>query len=121
MRNITREAVEAFSVWDYFKKQNMLINNEWDWAIRIIKMYLHWNLIAQLEVNPYTKDNLYIYDCGYKTQTTKERLNWLLEYFELWELRQKKWQWYYIEYKGNINNWTETQELFEWSKNFIIW
>jgi hypothetical protein len=39
---------------------------------------------------------LTINDCGRQTQTTKERLNWILSEFGLWSIIQKHWVWYLI-------------------------
>ena len=53
---------------------------------------LFGNLIALY--SPRAKE-LTIRDCGWQTQTTKERLNWILLEFGLWRIVQEKWIWYY--------------------------
>jgi hypothetical protein len=37
---------------------------------------------------------LTIRDCGRQTQTTKDRLNWVLSEFWLWSIIQRHWIWY---------------------------
>ena len=74
MRAITHEAANAF--WDgwYFKKSNTVVDlKPMPYGLYEIKMYLHKNNIA-------TKYNGYltINSCGWRTNTTKERLNGIL-------------------------------------------
>ena len=85
MRKITEESVNAFVNGKKFKKANMEIEVIWN----KISMYLHGNLIATLE-----GDHLYITDAGWKSNTTKERLNGILDYFGLPGITQKNYVWY---------------------------
>ena len=78
MRQITKEAVDAFLNGYYYKKSNM--------EVTCGEMYLHGNKIAWLDVN----GQLWISHCGYRTNTTKERLNGLPGV----EIRQRNYQWY---------------------------
>ena len=112
MRAITKNAVNSFWSQNNFSLNNTRVEIENDWAFRISKMFLHWNLIAEYRENAFSKNDLYISNCGWETTTTKERLNWILDYFNLWCLRQIKGQWYLI-------NW-DTKEEFNWEKMFII-
>lgn len=106
MRKITQEAVEAFTNWGDLNKQNTEVKTYSD---GIAKMWLHWNLIA--EFNHKTRE-LYVSDAGRQTNTTKERLNWILYHFELGLLKSIKWEWFLI-------NW-EAKEKFEGEKRFTI-
>jgi hypothetical protein len=64
MRRITFDAVNAFLNNERFKKSNTQVING--------SIYLHDNRIAWWE-----KGKVWISSCGYKTVTTKERLNGL--------------------------------------------
>lgn len=52
-------------------------------------MYLHGNQIAKKDANGVT-----LYDCGWNTPTTKERLNGILRRMGLPLIYQKKGVWY---------------------------
>jgi hypothetical protein len=41
------------------------------------------------------ENKLYIYHAGWRTNTTKERLNWILNYCNLWGIFQKNWNRYF--------------------------
>ena len=91
MRKITKLTTSAF-----FRGQNLSLSNtkvvsSEDYS----KLYLHDNLIAVLD----RKQNLLsLSDCGWQSNTTKERLNGLLE--ELGKgIYQKNWTWYVIDLK----------------------
>lgn len=99
MRKITQEAVSALYNFNNYRKSNteVLIR---DW---ISKLFLHWNLIAEWDLNI-----LKISDAWWQTNTTKERLNWLLEDYNLGVI-QKNYQWY-------------LKDLFTWDLiNFVEW
>ena len=87
MRHITKEAVDAFLNGYYYKKSNMEVTSG--------EMYLHGNKIAWLDAN----GQLWISHCGYRTNTTKERLNGLPGV----DIRQRNYQWYLNgeEWNGN--------------------
>ena len=63
MRQITKEAVDAFMDGRRYKKNNMEVLSNC--------MYLHNNKIAWFDNN----NQLWISNCGWKSNTTKERLN----------------------------------------------
>lgn len=63
MRQITKEAVDAFLNGNYYQKSNMVVTCG--------QMYLHWNKIAWFDKNK----ELWISNCGWQSNTTKERLN----------------------------------------------
>jgi hypothetical protein len=78
MRQITRKAVEALFAGTYYENSNTKVFDK--------AMYLHGHNIAWLDVN----GQLWISHCGYRTNTTKERLNGLPGV----EIRQRNYQWY---------------------------
>ena len=112
MRKITTESVKAFTEQVSYTKDNTKVRIENDWALTISRMYLYDNLIATYTVNAWTKSDLHITSAGWETVTTKERLNWILDAFNLWSIYQKKWVWYYTN-----NEWVGE---FNWGKTFII-
>ena len=78
MRTITRKAVEALLVGSSYKNSNTEVHDK--------AMYLHGNKIAWLDVNGL----LWVSNCGYQTNTTKERLNGLPSV----NIRQINFTWY---------------------------
>ena len=88
MSIITDQSSKAFREARRFKKSNSEIKIEPSWNVYF---RLFGNLIAMW--SPRAKE-LTIRDCGRQTQTTKERLNWILSEFGLWEITQEHWTWY---------------------------
>jgi hypothetical protein len=81
-RKITQEAVRKFLDGETFKKSNMAVTREGT----IYYLKLHGNKIAALE-----KDGkMWISSAGWRTNTTKERLNGLPGV----SVRQKNYEWY---------------------------
>lgn len=115
MRKITQEAITAFINKSNYSKDNTRVETLCQPHTVTTEMYLHNNLIARLNNN-----ELYITSAWRETNTTKERLNWILDAFELWYLKQIKGVWYLISCEWDINNYTEIQELFDSEKTFII-
>jgi hypothetical protein len=99
MKKITQESVENFSSNVNFHKSNTKILTDGN----ITSMYLFDNKIAYR-----IGKNLIIDNCGWKSNTTKERLNGLLENYKLPKIQQKKGKWF-------IDN-----EEFENTKQFIL-
>ena len=90
MRQITKEAVKSFFNNTNYSKSNTFVNNN--------KFYLHNNLIAEI------KDNkLILSNCGWFSNTTKERLNGILEYIGKPLIYQKNFIWYLNGNKWNGN------------------
>jgi hypothetical protein len=85
MRKIEREMIEAIKTKKPYNNDNTEV------SIRegILRVYLHGHLIAQIE-----ESELFLTDCGYKTKTTKSRLNCLLSHFGFPVLYSKNYQWY---------------------------
>ena len=84
MRKITEESVNAFMNARKFKKANM----EVEVLPNVTILKLHENKIAYRYNNP--ERTLSITNCGWFTNTTKERLNAL----EGVSIYQKNWEWY---------------------------
>ena len=78
MRQITKEAVDAFMEGGSYKKSNM--------EVRDNCMYLFGNKIAWLDRNK----QLWISNCGWMSVTTKERLNALPNV----HIIQRNYHWY---------------------------
>ena len=115
MREINIATLKAFKSWETFKKQNRVVETTDDWNIIESKVLYKYTLIAELEVNPYSKDTLTIKDINdeYKTKTTKELLNTILWGFDLWSIKQIKWEWFYIN-----KDWVK-EEFYE--RSFIVY
>ena len=86
MRQITKEAVDAFLNGRYYKKSNMEVAGG--------NMYLHGNKIAWFDKN----GQLWITNCCWLTNTTKERLNALPNV----HIIQRNYHWYLngVEWDG---------------------
>ena len=87
MRKITKEAAHAFLRREKFKLSNTEVTVHGD----VVKLWLHGNCIAQKTPLAYTITN-----CGWFTNTTKERLSGLervtiVQKKGLWYLNDKEW------------------------------
>ena len=87
MRKITIESVDAFAHGDNLSKQNMVIETIRQPHLITTEMYLHGNLIACINQ---LSGKITINDAGWQTTTTKERLNGILDYYNLGKLYQKQ-------------------------------
>lgn len=85
-KKITMDSVHAFIAGKPFRRENMEVNiND-----NVTYLRLWGNTIATK-----TKDGrVYIDACGWYTVTTKERLNYLLDTYNLPRIYQKNWLWY---------------------------
>jgi hypothetical protein len=97
MRKIEQEMLEAIAAKKAWRKDNtevsvLYLNN----AIRVS---LHGNLIAIISPN---KNTLTLYDCGYRTATTKSRLNALLSHYNKGFIWQVQGTWFYRDYFEGI-------------------
>ena len=95
MRTVTQNAVNCF----YNKENGNFNNTSVITEGNITKMFLFGNLIAKLE-----NDKLFITNAGWKSNTTKERLNALkgVNIFQKkgeWFLNGEKWDGELIEIK----------------------
>ena len=94
MRKITEESTEAFLNKGKLSKQNM--NIFYDRYEQTSRMLLHNNCIATYD---YDNKRLSISNCGWFSNTTKERLNALPNV----DIRQKNFKWFLNgqEWNGN--------------------
>ena len=93
MRKITLEATKSFVNWENYSSWNTKVKYI-DW---ISYMYLHWNLIATKNQN-----NIWISSAGWETNTTKERLNGILNYTTSFFIQQTKWILYIMDAHSDI-------------------
>lgn len=104
MRHITEEMSKAF-----YEGRNKSMSNtvvKFNEVSQTTEMFLHWNLIARLGRD----GQLYLW--SYKDEdfwfsnTTKERLNWILALWNLWK---------YIVKKGHIYRvkWEKTNDTMD--------
>lgn len=89
MRKVTQKAVQAFYNGGNFKSGNTEVNDQ--------GYFLHGNKIAYKSGN-----DVYISNCGWSTNTTKERLNGLrgvsiMQKSGVWYLNGKEWNGEYIK------------------------
>lgn len=98
MRQITAQTCQSVEMKKNFTKANMIVYFEPQQNLSLV--YLHGNLISSYDHN--TK-NLYIRSAGWKTVTTKDRLNGLIDYFGInAKIYQKDFIWYISTNKGDI-------------------
>lgn len=92
MRKITKLSANALKNGINFKRANMKVNaND-----GINHIYLHDNLIG---VYRNRLNELILHDAGWRTMTTKERLNGILNVFGLpYHIYQNKGEWYLRNY-----------------------
>jgi hypothetical protein len=84
MRKITEESINAFMNAEKFNKQNMSV----EVLPNVTILKLHGNAIAYRYNDP--QRTLSITNCGWESNTTKERLNALPNV----NIVQKNWIWY---------------------------
>lgn len=98
MRKITEQAVNAFLGNRNFKLSNMEVFINYD----VTLMLLHGNVIAQ--INKAT-GNISLNHCGWQTNTTKERLNGLLDKLNKPRIYQKAFVWYWKDGEEFKDGW----------------
>ena len=84
MRQITNDSINAFMNAKPFSRQNMIV----EVLPNVTILKLHNNAIAYRYNDP--ERTLSITNCGWFTNTTKERLNALPNV----NIQQKNWNWY---------------------------
>lgn len=101
MRKIEEEMITAIKEAKSYKKDNTEVT--YDLGNNQVVIYLHRNLIAYVDNDVF---NLYLSDAGYRTKTTKSRLNAILSSYDLGKIYSKKYQWYL-----NNEEWTGSKEF----------
>ena len=98
MRKIERQMCDAVQGNRNWKSANTEVKI--DLETKVSSVYLHGNLIATV-----SDDDMVIYDSGWKTNTTKSRLNALCDAFCCPGERvfQKDFKWYVKKFVGAIN------------------
>jgi len=98
MRKITQNAITAYMNNTKFKSGNteVLINSE----NGDTELYLHNNMIAFKS----DSEDTYISTCGWDTNTTRERLNCLVNTINGGRVNIQKGQMNYTDYEGSVNH-----------------
>ena len=107
MRKITNQAIMAFAVEEPFKLSNTevkvryedpLVPKEYIPFTVITELFLHGNMIAKMvkqHINGEYQSTISITSAGWKTATTKERLNGLLHHLNAdYSIQQRDYEWY---------------------------
>lgn len=110
MRKITKESVQAFIESRNFHSGNMAVETK----DNTISMFLHDNLIAKRE-----KGKIYISNSGWTSNTTKERLNGLLQELNAGYIYQKDFVWYWSKKEKSIE--FPHDELIDTEINFLTY
>lgn len=92
-RQITRDAVNAFLLFEPFKRGNTEVKVERIGSHFRVELYLHGKMIASRQSN---RNYISIRDAGWPTVTTKERLNGLpnVDIYQknsVWFLNDRRW------------------------------
>ena len=106
MRQITKDSINAFINAKTFKRQNM----EVEVLPNVTILYLHDNPIAYRYNNP--ERTLTIQNCGWFSNTTKERLNALPNV----HIKQRNFVWYLNgkEWDGRKTDIDQKRFLHKW-------
>ena len=110
MRKIEEEMVTAIKEARPYKKDNTEVT--YDLGNNQVVIRLHGNLIAYIDNDVF---NLYLSDAGYRTKTTKSRLNAILSLYDLGKIYSKSRKWYLKtddeeeEWKGSKTFYLETE------------
>jgi hypothetical protein len=97
MRQITKESVKAFFNAERYSKNNTRV----EVLPNVTILYLHDNPIAYRYNNP--ERTLSISNCGWFSNTTKERLNGILTHIGHAGIYQKNFSWFLDGEKWNGN------------------
>lgn len=89
MRKIEQEMVEAIKFLNNWSKSNTRVRV--CCADHTRDVYLHNNLIAQID---YKKGEVCLRSCGWKTNTTKSRLNAICDMLGMPGICQENYEWY---------------------------
>lgn len=104
MRKVTEKAAEALKAFNKMKSGNTEVQV---WQLGA-SLRLHGHIIA----THYQDERLVLDDCGWRTATTKERLNGVLDAFNSkWRIYQESSIWYITDGCGVRKEWTGTLTL----------
>lgn len=119
MRKVTEQAIYHFDKCENFKLSNTQVLVELNVNGFDVHLLLHGNLIATKKVNVATQENtIFITNAGWKSNTTKERLNGLngVGIFQKkgkWYLNGKEWNGEWVD----VNKWNAELEESSFVKN----
>ena len=106
MRKITDKAIKAFLNEERFKQSNTEVRvwhvepnvpNNYTPLSVVTTLSLHGNIIAKMvrqHINGEYQATITITSAGWKTVTTKERLNGLLHHIKAGRIQQRNFEWY---------------------------
>lgn len=108
MRKITEDSIKAFLNESNFKRgntevkvsyidNNMTTHTSYKPVTVMTDLLLHGNIIATATkefINGKYETTITITSAGWKTVTTKERLNGLLHHLEAGSIQQRNFEWY---------------------------
>ena len=106
MRKITDKAIRAFLNEERFKQGNTKVEvwhvepnvpNDYTPLTVATNLSLHGNIIAKMvrqHINGEYQTSITITSAGWKTVTTKERLNGLLHHLNAGSIQQRDFEWY---------------------------
>ena len=106
MRKITDKAIKAFLNEERFKQSNTEVKvwhvepnvpNNYTPLSVVTTLSLHGNIIAKMvrqHINGEYQATITITSAGWKTVTTKERLNGLLHHIKAGRIQQRNFEWY---------------------------
>ena len=97
MRQITRDSVNAFLAGRTMAKQNMMVDTVTLNGLATTRMWLHGNLIATLTGVDIDNCTITLRDAGWESNTTKERLNGILDTFALPRIGSVNGEWLYAD------------------------
>lgn len=101
MRQITRDAVQAFRNWEKFNRGNTAVIPGVNGAV----MTLHGNPIAASQYG-----EIHVTSAGWETPTTKERLNGILSAIGCQGIYQKDFTWYWDDGTPFGDGWQVARE-----------
>ena len=97
MRKIENKMIQAIKSKSCFSLDNTRV--DYVASENISEIFLHNNLIAYYK---HDDDSMYISSCGWESNTTKSRLNALLDtFFYGVGIFQKNWQWFISDRRDN--------------------
>ena len=112
MRKITEQSARAFMQLDKLSSGNMTVVHNNGPQLDESQMFLHGNLIARaydvdsetVHGESFKQRRIDLYDAGWQTVTTKERLNGLLDFFAPGcRVYQRDYRWYLSTPNGDYD------------------
>jgi hypothetical protein len=109
MKKIEEGMITAIKNGKDYKKDNTEIYNYKDEIHSVIQVYLYGRRVATIY-----PDKIHLLDIGWRTTTTKSRLNAILSHYDLGKLYSKNYTWY-LKTNDEDEEWTGSK-TFEISK-----